>query len=154
MPIGSVSTTRISPGQRRWTHAALAQAVADSYSWTQVAAALGIKGGSRYPILRGHALRLGLDTSHFGPRVVRPAPRQTVSPNVRNLRYAGTLIAAAWFALCDYEVSWPLEPYRYDLIVRSGDRTERVQVKTTTRRGSNSYDAWPVDLGPGGKGSV
>jgi len=138
-------------GQRRWTDAALAQAVAESYSWAQVAATLGIKGGSSYPLLRGHALRLGLDISHFGRQLVRPAPKRTVRPNVSNLRYAGPLLAAAWFALCDYEVSWPLEPYRYDLLVRQSERIERVQVKTTTRRGTNS---WPVDLGPGGKGSA
>ncbi len=53
--------------------------------------------------------------------------------------------------MCGCEVSWPLEPYRYDLLVRSAQRTERVQVKTTTRRMSGS---WAVDLGPGGKGRV
>lgn len=137
-------------GQRRWTDVALAQAVAESCSWTEVAATLGIKGGSSYPALRGHALRLGLDTAHFGRRVVG-APASTMTSDIANLRWAGSLLAAAQFALCGYEVSWPLEPYRYDLLARLGERIERVQVKTTTRRVNSS---WLVDLGPGGKGAV
>jgi len=47
-----------------------------------------------------------------------------------------------------HEVSWPLEPYSYDLIARSGDRIERVQVKTTTHR---KWNVWTVDLSPSGK---
>lgn len=72
-------------------------------------------------------------------------------PDQQHLRYAGSLLAAAWFAMCGYEVSWPLEPYRYDLLVCSAQCTQRVQVKTTTRRMGGS---WAVDLGPGGKGRV
>jgi len=86
-------------GQRRWADAALAQAVAESHSWTQVAATLGIKGGTSYPLLRGHALRLGLDTSHFGVPD-KPDAEWTLAPSERHLRYAGSLMAAAWFALC------------------------------------------------------
>lgn len=137
-------------GQRRWSDAALTKAVSECRSWREVTTALGIAGGSSYPLLRGHALRLGLDTSHFGPPA-RPDAEWTLAPSERHLRYAGSLIAAAWFALCGYEVSWPLEPYSYDLIARSGDRVQRVQVKTTTHRKRN---VWNVDLSPGGKDTV
>lgn len=137
-------------GQRRWSDADLAIAIRDCRSWRQVAAALGIAGGSSYPVLRGHALRLGLDTTHIG-LPDRPDAAWTLSPTQQHLRYAGSLLAAAWFALCGYEVSWPLEPYRYDLLVCSAQRTQRVQVKTTTRRMGSS---WAVDLGPGGKQRV
>jgi hypothetical protein len=137
-------------GQRRWSEADLAKAIRECRSWTQVAAALGIEGGSSYPALRGHALRLGLDSSHFGVPD-RPDGAWTLVPDQRHLRCAGSLMAAAWYAMCGYEVSWPLGPYRYDLLVCSAQRTQRVQVKTTTRRMRGS---WVVDLGPGGKGRV
>lgn len=106
-------------GQRRWSDAALTEAVAASRSWSQVAATLGVKGGSSHPLLRGHALRLGLDTSHIGVAAQRAESSWDFVPNPSQLRHAGSLLAAAWFALCGYEVSWPLEPYRYDLLVRS-----------------------------------
>jgi len=44
------------------------------------------------------------------------------------------MLAAAWFALCGYDVLWPLEPCRYDLGVSKDGRFERVQVKTSTHR--------------------
>jgi hypothetical protein len=137
-------------GQRKWTDKALADAIEAARSWTQVAALLGVSGGSSLPALKGHALRLGLDTSHIGSRSM-PESGWTFDPSSACLRHAGSLIAAAWFALCGYEVSWPLEPYRYDLLVRSADRTERVQVKTTARRLGR---VWAVDIAPGGKGAA
>ncbi|MFL6090522.1 MAG: group I intron-associated PD-(D/E)XK endonuclease [Aeromicrobium sp.] len=120
-------------GQRRWTDADLIQAVAGSRSWKEVTAALGIQGGSSYPLLKGHALRLGLDTSHIGAPVEREGSPWALVPSPRHLRQAGSMLAASWFALCGYEVSWPLEPCRYDLLVHSGAKVERVQVKTTTQ---------------------
>ena len=40
--------------------------------------------------------------------------------DLEHLPRAGGLIAAAWLTLCGYEVSWPLEPCRYDLIAARG----------------------------------
>ena len=65
-----------------------------------------------------------------------------------NLPRAGGLIAAAWLTLCGYEVSWPLEPCRYDLIAMERDRRLRVQVKTTRCREGGS---WRVALSTGGR---
>lgn len=42
------------------------------------------------------------------------------------------MLAAAYFTLCGSDVSWPLEPARYDLLVVDGHGVRRVQVKTTT----------------------
>ncbi len=56
------------------------------------------------------------------------------------------MLAAAWFALCGYDVSWPLEPCRYDLLV-VGDKPMRIQVKTGTVRANNSWVAWLSSTG-------
>ena len=65
-----------------------------------------------------------------------------MNPNARHLPAAGSLIAASWFAWCGHEVSWPLEPCRYDLLVRADGNVERIQVKTTTVRQGSSWTAW------------
>lgn len=63
-------------------------------------------------------------------------------------------ISAAWFMLHGQDVSWPLEPCRYDLLVDSPAGLRRVQVKSTqsgrpqtrqvflstTRRQRHQYD--------------
>ena len=51
-------------------------------------------------------------------------------------------MAAAWFTLCGVEVSWPLEPCRYDLVVWMNGHAERIQVKTTTVRTGTSWTVW------------
>lgn len=63
-------------------------------------------------------------------------------PDEANLRRSGSLLAAAWFTLCGHDVSWPLEPARYDLLVTSRTGTHRVQVKTTTVRTGQSWTVW------------
>lgn len=138
-------------GQRRWTDADLARAVVGSSSWREVMDALALAGGSSQGTLKAHAARLGLDTAHLGRASRHPAPGadEHVSghasahrPDLAHLRRAGSLMAAAWFTLCGHEVSWPLEPARYDLVVRTGDRMLRVQVKTTTVRAGASWRVW------------
>lgn len=130
-------------GQRRWTHHDLAAAVASSHNWNQVASALGLVGGSSNVALKGHATRLGIDFSHFGrPREV-PPDLLPMCPDAAHLPRAGSMLAAAWFTMCGYDVSWPLEPSRYDLAVRRGVEFLRVQVKTTRTRRSRS---WAVSL--------
>ena len=51
-------------------------------------------------------------------------------------------MAAGWFTLCGYNVSWPLEPCRYDLMVERGGAVQRVQVKTATVRTGQSWTVW------------
>jgi hypothetical protein len=126
-------------GQRRWTEEALAAAIASSRSWTQVTAALGLAGGSSTSALKGHAARLGIDASHFGRAVVPAAMSSPPNPDLVNLGRSGSLLAAGWFSMCGYDVSWPLEPSRYDLVAIRGGETLRVQVKTTRVRQSGTW---------------
>lgn len=91
-------------------------------------------------ILRGHALRLGLDTRHLGQKKAAEVAVGDL-PDRANLPRAGTLLAAAWFELTGGEVSWPLEPCRYDLLVVRQRQVERVQVKTTTHGKAGSWYA-------------
>lgn len=46
--------------------------------------------------------------------------------------------------MCGHDVSWPLEPCRYDLLVSTDAGIRRVQVKTTTARTGAS--SWKVYL--------
>lgn len=125
-------------GQRRWSDQQLEAAIASSRSWVEVADALGLAVGSSTTVLKGHAARLRIDATHFGrsqPRTDGKAP----VPDVSRLPRAGSLLAAAWFSLCGYEVSWPLEPGRYDLLAHRGDEFLRVQVKTTRFFASDTW---------------
>ncbi|PQM46811.1 hypothetical protein C1Y40_02980 [Mycobacterium talmoniae] len=129
-------------GQRRWTDQQLEAAIAAATSWTQVAEMLGLSGGSSTTTIRGHAVRLGLYTAHLTqPRKPQP-PVELMRPQQVNLARAGSLMAAAWFELCGYSVSWPLEPCRYDLLVWMGTTAERIQVKTTTVKQRTSWTVW------------
>lgn len=51
------------------------------------------------------------------------------------------MLAAAWFTLCGHDVSWPLEPCRYDLLVVLDD-VVKIQVKTASVRTSATWVAW------------
>jgi hypothetical protein len=126
-------------GQRRWSEGQLATAIASSLSWEQVCEELGLTGGSSTTTVRGHAVRLGLDTSHLtaGPRDLHDSG--DLRPRIVNLPRAGSLLAASWFELSGFEVSWPLEPCRYDLIVCRAEGAQRVQVKTGTVRTRSSW---------------
>jgi hypothetical protein len=128
-------------GNRRWTQVQLTEAVGTAASWPEVAEKLGLVADSTRT-LRGHAARLGLDVRHL---TAAPAPPQHVfemSTDLIHLRRAGSLLAASWFTLCGYEVSWPLEPCRYDLVVSTHGCMARVQVKTATRRDGGSWVVW------------
>lgn len=91
-------------------------------------------GAARDSIRRACA-RLGIDTA---PLDQPPAPLRgtlSVRPLPEHLRSAGSMLVAAALTLAGHRVSWPLEPAVYDLLVDvSGRRTQRVQVKTTTRQ--------------------
>lgn len=122
-------------GQRTWSDADLVAAVGGSRSWLEVVRRLGLSDASgNLAGLRGHAVRLGLDTGHLAAAPVRAEPVFTAPARADLLRVAGPSLAAAWFQLRGYEVLWPQEGCRYDLAVRCGGGFVRVQVKTTTYR--------------------
>lgn len=128
-------------GQRRWTDEDLRVAVKRESSWTDVVRALEIEGGSSIPTVQGHSARLGLNTSHLAPRRgTRPFDR--LLPDAVYLNRAGPMLAAAWFSLCGCEVSWPLEPCRYDLLITKDSNVRRVQVKTSTTRAGASWKVY------------
>lgn len=134
-------------GQRRWTEERLRIAVATAHTWPEVADTLGLQGGSAIATIKGHARRLGLSISHLAAQAPAVANEAT-APDMAHLARAGSLLAAAWFTLCGHDVSWPLEPSRYDLLVRTDLGIRRVQVKTTTTRTGNS---WQVFLSTTGR---
>ncbi|MGZ4452327.1 MAG: group I intron-associated PD-(D/E)XK endonuclease [Nocardioides sp.] len=129
-------------GQRRWTDRELADAVGGAGSWREVIDKLRLAGGSSQVTLKAHAARLGLETSHLSVPASADRLDAPHHPDISNLARAGSMLAAAWFTLCGYEVSWPLEPARYDLLVALPDGFARVQVKTTTFRTEHSWRAW------------
>ena len=128
-------------GQRPWTESRLRAAVANSHSWREVSEQLGIGGTSAAGALEGHSVRLGIDSTHFvWPPEIPTA--EVPAPIIANLNKAGALMAAAWFALCGYDVSWPLEPSRYDLLVSGNEGIRKVQVKTTTVRVGETWKVY------------
>lgn len=103
---------------------------------------------SAIPALKGHAARLGVDATHLAQQP-RSAEDCSTRPDFAHLDRAGPLLAAAWFTMCGQDVSWPLEPSRYDLLVGTRDGIRRVQVKTTTVRAG---DTWKVYLSTSRRG--
>ena len=128
-------------GQRRWSEAELARAVAASNSWAEVSRTVGLTESSAVA-LKGHAVRLGLDVTHLDLRSFSPAPGASLVPDLAHLPRAGTQLAAGWLTLCGHQVSWPLEPARYDLITECDGLFQRVQVKTATVRTKSSFTVW------------
>jgi hypothetical protein len=128
-------------GKRRWSDAELENAVATSRSWDEVLEALRLSSasGSARAYVKGHAVRLGIDVRHLGPRevVVQTPPR--IAADLAHLRGAGPSIAAAWFAMRGCDVLFPIEPAVYDLVVSMPEGLRRVQVKTTTSRNSTGW---------------
>lgn len=129
-------------GQRRWTDEELASAIRAGASWPDVLQALGLADGASRITLKGHALRLGLDTDHLDTPVQAVTPPANEVVDLANLRRAGPMIAAAWFTLCGRDVAWPLEPCAYDLLVTTTGQHDRVQVKSTTVRAGSSWIVW------------
>jgi hypothetical protein len=133
-------------GKRRWSDSQLERAVTRSHSWDEVLVALGLSAnsGNIRPHLKGHAVRLGLDMSHLSSGVrVEPSPC-AVTPALEHLRDAGPAIAAGWFTLGGCSVLFPVEPTTYDLVASMPDGLRRVQVKTTTSKGR---DGWQASVG-------
>ena len=133
-------------GKRRWSDAQLRNAVADSRTWDEVLAALGLtvdSGGTRTHI-KSHAIRLGLNYNHLEADVAIVSEPHTLMPDLKHLREAGGSIAAAWFTLCGCSVMFPIEPTTYDIVVSMPEGFSRVQVKTTTHF---SKSGWLVAVG-------
>jgi hypothetical protein len=112
--------------------------------WPDVLRRLGYAedSGSARTTIRRHAQRLGLDTrrlAEYPPAVPPLLAPATWAPDLQHLRAAGTSLVAAAFTLAGHRVCWPLEPAVYDLLVDTGDRLLRVQVKTTSRRTGDSW---------------
>lgn len=133
-------------GQRTWSDPQLKRAFAHAQSWGELLTALGLDpyAGDARGRVRGHAVRLGLDLSKLEAR----HPGSTVDirrkPDRKNLRDAGTALAATWFLFRGYNVAYPIEPTAYDLLVSMEDGIKRVQVKTTTFCGK---DGWQIQVG-------
>lgn len=134
-------------GNRRWSHAQLEQAIQLSSSWPEVAERLGLIRERRTGLrLKGDALRLGFDVSHLED--VHPHQRDDryrVPPQLSELRRAAPSLAAAWFTLRGFAVTFPIEPQEYDLLVTGPRQVMRVQVKSTTSLTSNGK--WQVGIG-------
>jgi hypothetical protein len=129
-------------GQRRWTETELRAAIEAARTWSEAVELLGIHDRSPASALKGHAARLGIDTKHLIGQSDSARDRE-IRPDIAHLDRAGSLLAASWFTLSGHEVSWPLEPSRYDLLVCTDPGIRRVQVKTTTVRVG---DTWKVYL--------
>jgi hypothetical protein len=128
-------------GQRTWSDAELALALASADSWQSVLNCLGLssRGGGATTAIRAHAARLKLPVGHLGPKSPRTTPLPfATQPRLEKLRVAGPTFAAGWFMLCGHEVLWPLEPCRYDFVVATGGAFHRVQVKTATYRSAST----------------
>lgn len=126
-------------GGRTWTDHDLREAISEAPTWAEVAQRVGLTGGSAVTTVRSHAVRLGIRAPHIDGAPEPSSPLH--SPDAGNLCKAGPVLAAAWFTLCGYDVSWPLEPARYDLIAWFNGGAQRIQVKTTTVRSGGSWQA-------------
>lgn len=156
---------------RTYTDSQLIAAVAASTSWRGTLRELGLASSSASEMrsVRTHADRLNIDYMHFNshPRSREGGGHRTSSasgalegaapivstvdtvstgvdlaPDRTRLRRAGALLAAAWYTMCGQDVSWPLEPARYDLSVHCAGVFRRVQVKTTVARAGESWKAY------------
>ncbi|MET7280886.1 group I intron-associated PD-(D/E)XK endonuclease [Kribbella sp. NPDC005582] len=124
------------------------QAVPSASCWADVLQALDITDDrSSRTRIKGHAVRLGLNFTHF------TAPREPASDaelfnepaRLEALRYAASSVAMAWFTLRGCAVALPIEPQEYDLLVTTSKGVQRVQVKTCAARNSKGY--WGVGIG-------
>lgn len=128
-------------GQPSWTEAQLRSAVRASHSWEEVSKKLCLDESASASTLPGHAARLRIDSRHFTERK-EANNASNLRPDISRLDRAGPMVAAAWFTLCGWDVSWPLEPSRFDLLVTRRAESHRIQVKTTTVRVGETWKAY------------
>jgi hypothetical protein len=127
---------------RSWSDTALRHALTASRTWEEALIYLGLSGraGGERTLLRGHALRLGIDTSHLGSQQQPKAAPPGYALDLARLRFAAEPLAGTWFAACGCEVAVPTVPCSYDLLVTATDGIKRVQVKTTTSIKKNGWE--------------
>lgn len=120
----------------------LASAISISPTWRQVAIALKKSPKTPAERLRSQALRLGIDYSHLEGRVGGKSTSNLAPPailNPKNEDQSGVAEASAisWFVSQGAEVSLPISPTTYDLVVDWGTGLQKVQVKSSSslRRG-------------------
>ena len=137
-------------GKRTWSDQQLIAAAPEVRTWAELYAALGLTAGSHsYDSVLAAASRLGVGLHHLrlGPKC-GPESVDIDLPHraaLANLRRAAQSISTAWFLLCGCAVSAPCEPARYDLVVDLPYGLRRVQVKSTTARGTRG--SWLVRIG-------
>ncbi|WP_162000931.1 group I intron-associated PD-(D/E)XK endonuclease [Bifidobacterium tibiigranuli] len=138
------------PNVRTYSDAKLADAVKRSHSWRGVLRELGLKGTSGRSIIsvRNRATALGLDLPLLDesvPKLKTSTQRSYRDPadgcniSINNLSKAAASIAASWYQLAGFDVSLPLEPVRFDLIVTHAATVCRVQVKSTITKERGSW---------------
>ncbi|BDD82464.1 hypothetical protein TPB0596_22270 [Tsukamurella pulmonis] len=126
---------------RWWSDDDVRAAVDGVTSWAEAAARLGVRDDpSALGAVRRDARRLGVGVLRVDSVGAAPGDGATFAPHA--LARAGSMLAASWFTLRGHEVSWPLEPCRYDLVVNTGVELIRVQVKTTISRSANSWKVY------------
>lgn len=128
-------------GHRPWTEPELRAAVSSAVSWAEVFDELGAHTANLEGSARNQASRLRLNTRLLDA-TAQISERCSPSPDISNIGKAGTMLAAAWFAMCGWDVSWPLEPARFDLLASQGRTVQRMQVKTTTVRASGTWKVY------------
>ncbi|MEV0788781.1 hypothetical protein [Kribbella sp. NPDC050459] len=135
-------------GQRQWSDRKLREVMRDATCWADVIAGLGVSDGAESRVrIKGHAVRLGLDSSKLRPS---PSSQPTAEPfqltlRPEMLRAAAPALAMAWFTLHGCAVALPMEPEVYDLLVTTTDGIQRVQVKSCASRNGRGY--WDVGIG-------
>jgi hypothetical protein len=135
-------------GQRRWSDMELRDAVMKAASWADVLFLLGLTDNSAArSIVKAHAVRLHLDTSHLALRADDDLPDDLFTDGAQPsmLRVAAPLIAGAWFTVHGMSVAMPTEPEVYDLLVTTPDGFQRVQVKSSSQRTPSG--SWQVEVG-------
>ena len=147
-------------GMRGHDDAELRACVGTSSSWTEALRRLGYAkdGGSSRATIRARARSLGIETGHLDLPPARPAghvwPFQG-SGEPKHLRRAAALLVASRCTLLGHDVSWPLEPSPYDLLLDAAAvGILRVQVKSGTRRVNGSWTVWITRGGRASDGSA
>lgn len=124
------------PNHRTYTDEQLQAAVANSTCWADVMELIGKRRSAKQTDVRAVAARLGLDDSHFSyarsQAPIAPPPLPFSRPEAAHGGRSGLSIAARWFLDRGYNVSVPLEPAPYDIVVESDEGLKKVQVKTTS----------------------
>jgi hypothetical protein len=120
----------------------LREVLSTATTWTEAMSRLGYteESGSARATIRKHAARLRLDVTTLAARPRPGTASVSLEPELRHLRRAGAYLVSAACALAGHHVSWPLEPAAYDLVVDTGDRRLRVQVKTCSRQIAGSWN--------------